>query len=55
MIDKGLITKNIEDFELEDMKGASGLRALRIEVNYDTQMDLDNISLTEIKQIVGSN
>ncbi|MBS2211056.1 GAF domain-containing protein [Carboxylicivirga mesophila] len=31
---QGYITRKVEDLELEDLKGASGLRALRIEVDF---------------------
>ncbi len=33
MIAQGYLTNNVEELELEDLKGASGLRALRVEVN----------------------
>ncbi len=32
---QGFITDKVEELELEDLKGASGLRALRIEVDYN--------------------
>ncbi|TLX78262.1 GAF domain-containing protein [Labilibacter sediminis] len=41
---QGYITSLVEDFELEDLKGASGLKALRIEV------DFSNVGINEIKQ-----
>ncbi|QGY44041.1 GAF domain-containing protein [Maribellus comscasis] len=44
LISLGLITQNVENFELEDLTGASGLRALRIEVNFE------NNSLLGIKK-----
>ncbi len=34
MISKGFITDNVENLELEDLIGASGLKALRIEVDF---------------------
>ena len=33
---KGIVTKDIEDVELEDMQGVQGLRALRISVSTET-------------------
>lgn len=39
MIAQKLITPNIEDVELEDLQGASGLRALRIEVDFNNDSD----------------
>jgi len=38
MITQGYLKDSVEDFELEDLKGASGLRALRIEVNFDKSL-----------------
>ena len=35
MAAQGLIKSNVEDLELEDLKGASGLKALRIEVDFN--------------------
>ena len=35
LVHKGYIYENIEDLELEDLQGVSGLRALRAEVLYD--------------------
>ncbi|MCW3108902.1 MAG: hypothetical protein JWQ09_3408, partial [Segetibacter sp.] len=32
---KGLLTDEIEKFELEDLQGVSGLKAIRVGVNYD--------------------
>lgn len=41
MISQGFITNNVEYLELEDLKGASGLNALRIEVNFDCHKDTE--------------
>ncbi|MCW3804605.1 GAF domain-containing protein [Plebeiibacterium marinum] len=46
MKSRKLITDNVEDLELEDLTGASGLRALRIEVNFD---DLESEPFDKIR------
>ncbi len=43
LISKNYLIDNVEELELEDLKGASGLRALRVEVNFNNTDDLDNI------------
>ena len=48
LISLGLITPNVENFELEDLTGASGLRALRIEVNFKNDTLLRNKKRPEI-------
>ena len=55
MIAKGYLKDNIEDFELEDLKGASGLRALRIEVDFGTTSSIDKINIDEIKEVIKGN
>lgn len=55
LISKGYIKPAIEELDLEDMKGASGLRALRIEVNFDRTVNIDGISLTEIKEALAGS
>jgi hypothetical protein len=37
LVSKKLITDNIEELELEELPGANGLRALRIEINYSAE------------------
>ena len=32
---EGLLTENVEHFELEDTQGISGLKAIRVEVNFN--------------------
>ncbi len=54
MIAKGLLTNNIEDVELEDLAGASGLRALRVEVNL-SDLTPNQIENSEIAQVVSGN
>ncbi len=39
LISQKIITNKIEDLELEDLKGASGLKALRIEIDYKNTED----------------
>ncbi len=55
MIDKNFLKGTIEDFELEDLKGASGLRALRVEVDFGTLTEIDDISISEIKRVIERN
>jgi len=43
LISKKYLTNSIEDLELEDLKGASGLRALRVEVNFNNNRELEEI------------
>jgi len=49
---KNYLKGEIEDFELEDLKGASGLRALRVEVDFGTPTEIDDISISEIKKVI---
>lgn len=55
MIAKGYLKDRVENLELEDMKGASGLRALRVEINFDTDPEIDDINIAEIKKVIESN
>jgi len=55
MMAKGHLKGEVEDFELEDLKGASGLRALRVEVDYGTEPSLDEINISEIKKVIEAN
>ncbi|WP_066627247.1 GAF domain-containing protein [Labilibacter marinus] len=41
MISEGYITSNIEYLELEDLKGASGLHAIRLEVNFACEKETE--------------
>lgn len=43
LIAKNYLTSSIEDLELEDLKGASGLKALRVEVNFSNTNELDEL------------
>ncbi len=54
MIAKGYLTNNIEDVELEDLVGASGLRALRVEVDL-SDLTPNQIETEEIVQVVSGN
>ncbi len=42
---------NIEDLELEELQGISGLKALRVEVNYDLENE-KNVSLEDIMKVI---
>ena len=53
MIAKGYLTNNIEDVELEDLVGASGLRALRVEVDL-SDLTPNQIETEEIAQVISS-
>jgi len=55
LISKGYLKDSVEDVELEDLKGASGLRALRVEVNFDSSSPIDEINISEIKKVIESN
>jgi len=44
LISKNYLANSIEDLELEDLKGASGLRALRVKVNLNNTTEPDEIS-----------
>ncbi len=55
MIAKGYLKEVIEDFELEDMKGASGLRALRVEVDFGAITSIDDIVISEVSEMVEPN
>lgn len=52
MISQGYLTNNVEDLELEDLKGASGLRALRVEVDF-SDLTPNNIDPAVIEEVVG--
>ncbi len=52
LISKKYIKETVEELELEDLKGASGLRALRVEVNFDSLAEHEDIVLDEIKKVV---
>ncbi len=52
LISKNYIKETIEDFELEDLKGASGLRALRVEIDFGAEAKQEDIILDEIKKVV---
>jgi len=54
MISQGYLTSNIEDLELEDLKGASGLRALRVEVDF-SDLTPGSIDTNVIQEVVGRN
>ncbi|MCU4157343.1 GAF domain-containing protein [Carboxylicivirga sp. A043] len=51
MQNQGYITNKVEDLELEDLKGASGLKALRIEVNYNG-IDLNELDENVYEEVV---
>jgi len=53
MIAQGYIKDTVEYLELEDMQGASGLLALRVEVDFSMSTILDEIDLSEFEKVVG--
>ena len=55
LIAQGYVKNNIEYLELEDLQGASGLRALRIEVDLSMSAFLDDIDFAEIEKAIGGN
>ncbi|MDB4584192.1 hypothetical protein N9164_13640 [Draconibacterium sp.] len=54
MVAQGYHTNNVEDLEPEDLKGASGLSAFRIEVSFS---DLAPITIhpAAIEELAGQN
>ncbi|OIQ37733.1 MAG: GAF domain-containing protein [Bacteroidetes bacterium MedPE-SWsnd-G1] len=50
---KGLLTKNIERLEIEDLQGTTGLRALRVEINYSEIKD-SKITLNDLMDVIQS-
>jgi hypothetical protein len=48
LVNKGLIKSKIEDYEIENLQGISGLRALRIEVNYSKPKTDKGITVEEL-------
>jgi len=51
MISKKYLKNTVEDLELEDLKGASGLRALRVEVNFGANSKNKNTIMDEVKEV----
>ncbi|WP_139958608.1 GAF domain-containing protein [Flavicella sediminum] len=47
---KGFLQEGVEDVELEDLQGISGLKALRVPVNYNTPKE--NISFEELMKVI---
>ena len=43
LMSKGYVKEHIEDLVLEDLQGVHGLRALRVEVDYSSQMAVDEL------------
>ena len=52
MISQGFLNDSVEYIELEDLKGASGLKALRIEINFSEPDLNEDILFEEIKKVV---
>jgi len=55
MIAQGFLKDSIEYLELEDLQGASGLMALRVEVDFSMSSLLDEIDLSEFEKVIGRN
>ena len=55
MIAQKYLKESVEDYELEDLKGASGLRALRVEVDYGAPMEFKDIGIAEMKEVIEQN
>lgn len=51
LISQKYLTNNVEELELEDLKGASGLKAIRVEVNFEV-LSFSGMSKTEIEEAV---
>lgn len=54
MIAQGFLKPTVEELELEDLKGASGLRALRVEVDF-SDLTPNVIDTAEIEEVIGQN
>jgi GAF domain-containing protein len=55
MVSKNYLKSETEELELEDLTGASGLRALRVNINFDSQAEKEIINLKEISTVAESN
>jgi hypothetical protein len=55
LISNKYLDDKVENYELEDMQGASGLQALRITVNFGAQSEYKDIDITEIQKVVERN
>jgi hypothetical protein len=55
MVSKNYLKSGIEDLELEDLKGATGLRALRVNINFDSPAEKEIINIKEISKVAESN
>lgn len=51
LVARGFLNSNVEELELEDLKGASGLRALRVEVNLNSNQS-EEIHFEKISELV---
>lgn len=54
MVAQGYLKPTVEELELEDLKGASGLKALRVEVDF-SDLTPNEINPAEIEEVVGRN
>jgi hypothetical protein len=55
MVSKNYLKSGIEDLELEDLKGATGLRALRVNINFESSAEKEIINIKEISKVAKSN
>jgi hypothetical protein len=55
MVSKNYLKSGIEDLELEDLKGATGLRALRVNINFESPAEKEIINIKEISKVTESN
>ncbi len=55
MVSKNYLKSEIEDLELEDLKGATGLRALRVSINFESPAEKEIINNKEISLVANSN
>ena len=55
-LSKGLIKKeSLEHLELEDLQGITGLKALRVEVNYESELGDAGVSIDKLLEGIGGN
>ena len=53
---KGFVEKDYEDLELEDLQGITGLKALRVKVNYTSSNEgKEGYTVNELMETISNN